>query len=91
MTTINKRRHERVKHKAKIRVLTTPVAECILERRDFSESGLYLFCTETNRVQLADEVEVQTLEMDDAPILKSKLKMVKASLSNSSKLRCMLV
>ena len=66
--TINKRRHARIKHTANIRVLTHPETSHVLEMRDFSDSGLYLSCTET-LVKLGDKVEVQTLEMEDAPIL----------------------
>ena len=37
--------------------------------RDFSESGLYLFCSDTGFVRLQDQVKIQTLEFEGAPIL----------------------
>lgn len=76
MATINNRRHERIKHRASIRVATNPEQVHVLDMRDFSESGMYLACTEKNVVTVGDEVEVQTLELEDAPILKSKVMRV---------------
>ena len=73
MATINERRHERIKHRASIRVSTNPEQVLVLDMRDFSESGMYLACSEENVVSLGDEIEVQTLEIPDAPILKSKV------------------
>ena len=73
MAGTNNRRHERIKHRANIKVLTNPEHEYILDMRDFSESGMYLACAENNVVTVGDEVEVQTLELEDAPILKSKV------------------
>jgi len=71
--SINNRRHDRVKHKAKIRVLTHPEQVYILDMRDFSDSGLYVLCDDTSIVELGNSVEVQTLELEDAPILPSKV------------------
>ncbi len=70
--TINKRRHARIKHTANIKVLMHPETSHVLEMKDFSDSGLYLHCTE-NIVGIGDKVEVQTLEMDEAPILAAKV------------------
>jgi len=71
MSDRNNRRHDRVKHRAKIRVLTQPEEVFVLEMRDFSDSGLYVICDDTGIVKLGDTVEVQTLEIEDAPILPS--------------------
>ena len=73
MTDRNDRRHDRVKHKAKIRVLTHPEQVYILDMRDFSDSGLYVLCDDLSIVEVGHTVEVQTLELDDAPILPSKV------------------
>jgi len=73
MGGINKRRHERIKHRAKIRVYISPEQELIYDLQDFSESGLYVRCEDTSVVELGDIIEVQTLELDDAPILPSKV------------------
>ncbi len=46
MTVANQRPHNRVKHQANIQVVAN--AESYnLEMRDFSDSGLYLFCENT--------------------------------------------
>lgn len=76
MTTINNRRHQRLKHRAKISFFAEPNVEQTLDMRDFSDSGLYLFCSDTSHINLDDSVEVQTLEIDDAPILPSKVKRI---------------
>jgi hypothetical protein len=72
MSTIENRRHARIKHRASIKVLTHPEKSYVLEMRDFSDSGLYLQCSE-ELVEIGDAVEVQTLEMEDAPVLAAKV------------------
>ena len=76
MNTINNRRHQRLKHCAKIKFFADPNIEMTLDMRDFSDSGLYVFCPDTSNIHLGDNVEVQTLEIDDAPILPSKVKRI---------------
>ena len=63
------RRHPRLKHRAKIRVIL-PVSfqEYILDMRDFSESGLFLLGAEDVPIDAGMVLEVQTTEFDDAPI-----------------------
>ena len=68
MTSANQRRHERVKHQANIQ-LQADATVYTFEMRDFSESGLYLFCSDTSIVSPQRQVKVQTLEFEDAPIL----------------------
>mgnify|MGYP000052283723 CR=1 FL=1 len=76
MSGINNRRHERIKHRAKIRVLAHPEKVYVLDMQDFSESGLYVLTEDNTIVKLGDSVEVQTLELEDAPILPSKVMRV---------------
>lgn len=73
MADQNKRRHVRLKHSAKIRVLTPPGETVTVTMRDFSESGLYLECGDKNIVKIGDFVEVNTLEFEDAPVQKAKV------------------
>jgi hypothetical protein len=70
--TTDLRYNERIKHRAHIRVMASPESEYVLVMRDFSETGMFLHCEE-NLVEHGDEVEVQTLEIDDAPILMAKV------------------
>ncbi|MFT7414713.1 MAG: hypothetical protein ACI9FO_001373 [Methylophagaceae bacterium] len=73
---INKRRDERLKHVAKIRLLFAHNRERILDMRDFSSTGLFLFCSDTSIINLNDDVQVQTLELDDAPIVLAKVRRI---------------
>lgn len=70
--TTNQRQAERIAHRANIRVMTVPKTETVLEMRDFSETGMYLFCDE-DFVNVGDKVEVQTLEIEDAPVILSQV------------------
>lgn len=76
MSTTNGRRDQRLKHRAKIKLSAEPNLEMILDMRDLSDSGLYVFCGDTSHIHLNDVVTLQTLEIDDAPILPSKVKRV---------------
>lgn len=68
------RRHPRLKHRAKIRVIVPELPnEYVVDLRDFSESGLFLKLAEQVVVAIGDIVEVQTMEFDDAPIQKTKV------------------
>ena len=72
MTVANQRRHNRVKHQANIQVVAN-AESYTLEMRDFSDSGLYLFCDNTSIVEVQEHVKVQTLEFDGAPILDAEV------------------
>ena len=72
MTVANQRRHNRVKHQANIQVVAN-AESYTLEMRDFSDSGLYLFCENTSIVEVQEQVKVQTLEFDGAPILDAEV------------------
>ncbi len=76
MTTINNHRDERLKHIAKVRLFSAPNIEKILDMRDFSNSGLFLLSAETSKIHLGDDVQVQTLEFDDAPIVPAKVRRI---------------
>lgn len=65
----NKRRHPRLKHRAKIRMTVPASAEAVVvDMRDFSETGLFLLCSAEFMPPIGALVEVQTTEFDDAPI-----------------------
>ena len=78
MTYKNKRRHVRLKHSAKIRVLTPVGEEAIVNMSDFSEGGLCLECGDENIVKIDDIVEVNTLEFEGAPVQKAKVVRIDA-------------
>ncbi|OQW76445.1 MAG: pilus assembly protein PilZ [Proteobacteria bacterium ST_bin11] len=65
----NKRRHPRLKHRAKIRMVVPASSEAVVvDMRDFSETGLFLLCANELIPPIGALVEVQTTEFDDAPI-----------------------
>jgi hypothetical protein len=65
----DKRRHPRLKHRAKIRVmLPAPSGLFFADMRDFSESGLFLMCPSELIPEVGAIVEVQTTEIEDAPV-----------------------
>ena len=78
MTDKNQRRHVRLKHSAKIRVLTLAGEEAIVNMCDFSEGGLCLECGNENIVNIGDIVEVNTLEFEGAPVQKAKVVRIDA-------------
>jgi hypothetical protein len=70
----DQRRHPRLKHRAKIRVLLPePSALFFANMRDFSESGLFLLCADELIPELNTILEVQTTEFEDAPIRATKV------------------
>ena len=71
--SIKDRQYPRIEHHAKVRVIISPGNERVLEMSDFSEGGLFVACPTRGFLILGDEVEVQTLEMEDAPVIKSKV------------------
>lgn len=74
MNPSDQRRHPRLKHRAKIRVVLPELSnEFVVDLGDFSESGLFLKSTNQVVVAVGDIVEVQTMEFDDAPIKKTKV------------------
>jgi len=79
MNEPNKRRHPRIKHAARIRVLTPPGVPVIVNMRDFSESGLFLFSGgNEDIVKVGDIVEVNTLEFEGAPVQKAVVVRIEA-------------
>lgn len=64
-----KRRHPRLRHRAKIKVVSANLSdETLLDMRDFSESGLYLFVKGSPDLEVGTDVEVQTTEFEGAPV-----------------------
>lgn len=74
VTSVEHRRHPRLKHRAKIRIiLPNRSEELIVEMRDFSQSGLSLLAGAQLVAPIGAIVEVQTTEFDDAPIQRARV------------------
>lgn len=59
----------RLMHRAKIRLMINDLSkEYILDMKDFSESGLFLLAAKEAIPAVGSLVEVQTTEIDDAPL-----------------------
>ena len=70
----DKRRHPRLKHRAKIRVIQPgPPQVFFADMRDFSETGLFLLCAAELIPAMDAIIEVQTTEFEDAPIRQTKV------------------
>ncbi|AEG01349.1 PilZ domain-containing protein [Methylomonas methanica] len=70
----DQRRHPRLKHRAKIRVIPPQPSDLFLAHmRDFSDSGLFLLCSDELTPALNTIVEVQTTEFEGAPIRATKV------------------
>ena len=69
MNDVNMRRHVRLRHQAKIKLLMPVSSEThLVEMKDFSESGLFLSGPSLLDLQVGSIVEVQTTEFEDAPV-----------------------
>ena len=70
----NKRRHVRFRHQAKIKLVTPFSSDTfIVDMKDCSESGLFLFSLGQFIPPVGSIVEVQTTEFEDAPVQKAKV------------------
>ena len=69
MDGMNKRRHARLMHQARIRLIVPVLSNMyVVDMRDFSESGLFLLSPNEAIPPIGSFVEVQTTEFEDAPI-----------------------
>ncbi|WP_232322166.1 PilZ domain-containing protein [Methylomonas lenta] len=79
MNEHDKRRCPRLKHRAKIRVFSpTHSEEFFADMRDFSETGVFLMCPADLIPELGASVEVQTTEIEDAPIRSTQVVRIEA-------------
>lgn len=77
----DKRRDLRLKHRANIRViLPTPSEPFLAVMRDFSNSGLFIQCSSENIPEIGAIVEVQTTEIEDAPIRRTQVVRIQAGI-----------
>lgn len=77
MDNSDKRRHMRLMHQAKIKVTVPVIAQVFeLKMKDFSESGLFLLSSEDTMPPLGALVQVQTTEIEDAPVQPAKVMRV---------------
>jgi hypothetical protein len=71
----DQRKHQRLAHRAKIKV-ALPGAQgrtFFATLRDLSDSGLFLLCAEQDMPRIDESVEVQTTEFEGAPVRTAKV------------------
>jgi hypothetical protein len=81
MSTENRRRHHRLTHSAKIKVITKDKRMYLMDMQNQSESGAYLSSDRTI-AKMEDIVEIQTTELLDAPIVSSRVVRVDSNDEN---------
>ena len=77
MVTLNdKRKHPRLVHQAQV-LVTYPNGQFEqLQMHDFSETGMFIKCLKEGLPDIGDLMQVQTLEIDDAPLLNVRVTRV---------------
>ncbi len=66
----NKRKHPRLVHRAKVLVIYSDEQSEQLQMNDFSQTGMFIGCAHEKLPALGDSFHVQSLEIDDAPVLR---------------------
>lgn len=75
LTTSNdKRIHPRLIHRAPALVIIPASGKTErLQMQDFSAGGVFINCFNETLPQISDEIQIQTLEIEDAPVLDVKV------------------
>jgi len=68
-----KRQHIRTAFSANIRLMHPAVGELQVGMRDMSDGGVFLFTGDRNDLAIGDTVEIQALDIEDAPVLKARI------------------
>ncbi|MGR9116413.1 MAG: PilZ domain-containing protein [Gammaproteobacteria bacterium] len=77
MASVNdKRRHPRLVHHAQVRVVFPDGHSEQLKMHDFSEAGMFIQVQKPNLPAIDDLIQVQTLEIQDAPVLNARVARV---------------
>lgn len=70
----DKRIHPRLLHRAPVLVIYPSTGETVrLEMQDFSAGGVFINCNDALLPNIGDELQMQTLEIEDAPVLTVKV------------------
>jgi hypothetical protein len=64
-----KRKHIRTAFSADVKLIHAAVGELKLTMRDMSDGGVFLFSTELAELPLGALVQIQALDVEDAPLL----------------------
>ena len=73
-TSNDKRIHPRLIHRAPVLVIIPASGKTErLQMQDFSAGGVFINCLNETLPQIGDEIQIQTLEIEDAPVLDVKV------------------
>jgi c-di-GMP-binding flagellar brake protein YcgR len=64
-----KRKHVRTAFSAYVKFMHASVGELKLKMRDMSDGGVFLFSTDLADLPLGEAVQIQALDIEDAPLL----------------------
>ena len=64
-----KRKHIRTAFSATVKFMHASVGELDLKMRDMSDGGVFLFSTELADLPLGEVVQIQALDIEEAPLL----------------------
>jgi len=64
-----KRKHIRTAFSAEVRFIHASTGELTLTMRDISDGGVFLFSRDLADLPLGEVVQIQALDIDDAPLL----------------------
>jgi len=64
-----KRKHVRTAFSANVKFMHASVGELDLKMRDMSDGGVFLFSTDLADLPLGEMVQIQALDIEDAPLL----------------------
>ena len=71
--TQEKRKHIRTAFAARVKVIHPSVGELEVDMRDLSDGGLFLFTGDRVDLPVGERIQVQALDIDDAPVLDAEI------------------
>lgn len=74
-----KRKHIRTAFRAEVKLIHPSVGELQVCIRDLSDGGLFLLTGERVELDVGDTVQVQAVDIDDAPVLSARVVRREAS------------
>ncbi len=74
-----RRRHVRTAFDARVRLMHPSIGEIEVTMRDMSDSGVFLFTGNCADLPVGERVQIQALDIDDAPVLDAEIVRCEAS------------
>ena len=68
-----KRQHVRTEFSGNIKLMHPKFGELLVEMRDLSDGGVFVFVSQDLGLAVGDRVQLQSVDIDDAPVLSADL------------------